>query len=83
MKGEKVGVAKQIKSEEMKVLFTHCFIHSLNLAVNDAIKASKVMENSLETTFKIMKLIKKLLKRAGKLKDIKTAIEQEEVSDVF
>ena len=83
MKGEKTGVAKQVKSEEPKALLTHCFTHWLNLAVGDAVKASKVMKNSFETSFEIMKLIKKSPKRDGKLKGIKTAIEQEEVSDVF
>ena len=62
MKGEKIGVAKQIKSEEPKVLVTHCFPHSLKLAVGNAINASKLMQNSLETTLKIKKLMKKLLK---------------------
>ena len=83
MKGEKTRVAKQIKSEEPKALLTHFFKHSLNLAVGDAIKDSKVMKNSLGTTFEISKVIQKSLKRDGKLKDIKIAIEREEVSDVF
>ena len=64
-------------------MLTHCFTHSLYLAVGDAIKATKVMKNSLEKTFEITKLIKKLPKRDGKVKDIKTTIEQEGVSDVF
>ena len=62
IKGEKMGVAKQIKSGEPKVLLTHCFTHSLNLAIVNAIKASKVMKNSLETTLEITKLIQKSLK---------------------
>ena len=78
MKGEKKGVAKQIKDEEPKALLTHCFTHSLNLAVGDAIKASKIMKNALETTHEITKLIKKSPKRDSKLKDIKTAVETEE-----
>ena len=83
MNGEKTGVTKQIKSEEPKALLTYYFIDSFNLAVRDAIKASKVMKNYLETMLEITKLIKKSPKRDGKLKDIKTAIEQEEVSDIF
>ena len=83
MKGEKTGVAKQIKSEELKALLIRCFTHSVNLTVGDAIKTSKVMKNSFETTFEITKLIKKLMKQEGKLKDIKTSIEQKEVSDIF
>ena len=38
-----------------------------------------MIQNSLETTFEITKLIKKLLQWGGKLKNIKTTIEQEEV----
>ena len=37
IKEEKTGVTKQIKLEETKALLTHCFTHSLNLAVGDAI----------------------------------------------
>ena len=63
MKGHKYGVAKQIKEIENKALFTHCYTHSLNLAVGDAIKNSKVMKDALKTTFEITKLIKKSPKR--------------------
>ena len=38
---------KEIKSEEPKALLSHWFTYSLNLAVGDAIKACKVMKNSL------------------------------------
>ena len=82
MKGEKTGLAKQINLEELKALLTHWFTHSLNLAVGDAIKANRVVKNSFKTTFEI-KLIKKSPKRDGKLKDIKTVIEQEKVSDIY
>ena len=75
--------AKQIKLEEPKTLLTHRFTHSLSLAVGKAIKVSIVMKNPVETTFEITNLIKKLPKRDSKVKDIKTTIEQGEVSDVF
>ena len=71
MKGKKSGVAKQIKEIEEKALFTHCYTHSLNLAVGDAIKNSKVMKDALETTHEITKLIKKSPKRDAKLDAIK------------
>ena len=64
-------------------MLTHCFTHLLNVAVGDAIKASKVMKNSLETTFEIKEHLKKSPKRDGKLKDFKTTVEQEKVSDLF
>lgn len=37
IKEEKTGVTKQIKLEETKALLPHCFTHSLNLAVGNAI----------------------------------------------
>ena len=43
----KTDEEKEIKSEEPKALLTHWFTYSLNLAVGDAIKACKVMKNSL------------------------------------
>ena len=35
MKGERNGVARQIKDEEKRAIYIHCFTHSLNLAVGD------------------------------------------------
>ena len=68
MKGEKTVVEKQIKSKESKALPTHWFIYSLNLAVDDAIKANTVKKNSLESTFEIIKLIRELPKQDGTLR---------------
>ena len=77
MAGEKSGVAKQIKEEESRALFTHCYTHSLNLAVGDAIKNSKLMKDALETTHEITKLIKKSPKRDAKLQSLKTQSEDD------
>ena len=71
MKGKRSGVAKQIKDIEEKALLTHCYAHSLNLAVGDTIKNSKVMKDALEITHEITKLIKKSPKRDAKLDSIK------------
>lgn len=71
MKGEKNGVAKQIKEVEKKALYTHCYTHSLNLAVGDSVKGSKIMKEALEITHEITKLIKKSPKRDSKLENIK------------
>ena len=78
MKGEKKGVAKQIKDIEKKALLTHCYTHSLNLAVGDTIKESKIMRDALETTHEITKLVKKSPKRDTKLGAIKKAFETED-----
>ena len=58
MAGEKGGVSKQIMEKEKRVLFCHCYGHSLNLAASDAVKKCKIMADALDTTFEISKLIK-------------------------
>ena len=40
-------------------VFTHCYVHSLNLAYSDAIKQCKLIQDALYTTHEITKLIKK------------------------
>ena len=59
MSGKKSGVAAKIQAVEPRAVYTHCYGHALNLACGDAIKNCKLMEDSLDTTHKITKLIKK------------------------
>ena len=47
--------------------------HSVNLATYDAVKQSKPIKNTLETTHDITKLIKHSPRREGILKEIKSA----------
>ena len=58
MSGGKSGVAKLIMDIEPRALYTHCYGHSINLAVNDTIKTSKPIKNALATTHEITILIK-------------------------
>ena len=58
MSGSKNGVAKIIS--EPRAVFTHCYGHSLNLAVGDTVKQSKLMKSTLEMVNEISKLIKKI-----------------------
>ena len=37
MKGSKSGVAKQLLDEAARAIYTHCYGHSLNLAISDTI----------------------------------------------
>ena len=71
MRGARTGVAKQIKDAEARALYTHCYGHSLNLAVGDAIKASKLMSSALDTTYEIVKLVKYSPKRELLFKELK------------
>ena len=41
MAGAKTGVSTQIKLEEPRAIFTHCYGHSLQLAVGDTTKGIK------------------------------------------
>ena len=50
--------AKEIKVLEPCTLYLHCFGHSLNLAVSDTLKEEKVMQNSLDISLEICKLLK-------------------------
>lgn len=63
MAGCRQGVATRITSLEPRALYTHCYGHSLNLAVQDTIKGIDVLEDTLNTVHEITKLIKKSPKR--------------------
>ncbi|XP_065903857.1 zinc finger MYM-type protein 1-like [Dysidea avara] len=58
MCGIRNGVAKQIMDLEPRALYTHCYGHSLNLAASDVVKQSKILQDALDTTREITKLIK-------------------------
>ena len=59
MSGAKSGVVTRLCAAEPRAVFTHCYGHSLNLACGDAIKRCKLMQDALDTTHEITKLIKK------------------------
>ena len=46
MCGAKSGVATMISLEETRAVFTHCYGHSLNLAVGDTVRQSKLMKSA-------------------------------------
>lgn len=45
MSGVKSGVATTITNLESRALYTYCYGHALNLAVQDTVKGAKVMED--------------------------------------
>ena len=57
--GAKNGVAVQFKNEEKRALYTHCYTHSIQLAVGDTMKASPVLKDTIDNTHKLTKLVKK------------------------
>ena len=63
MKGHKKGVATQIFQEEGRALYTHCYGHSLNLAIADTVREIKLLQDTLDLTSEILKLLKYSPKR--------------------
>ena len=70
MTGHRKGVVVQIKEEQKRSLYTHCYAHSLNLAIDDTMKNSAVLKHTIGNTFELTKLVKKSLKKDSKLKEI-------------
>ena len=53
------GVATTLTDLESRALYTHCYEHALNLAIQDEVKGVNVMEDTLDTVYETTKLIKK------------------------
>ena len=58
MKGVRSGLVSRIQEVESRAVYTHCYGHSINLAVNDALKSSKLLKDALDMTHEVTKLIK-------------------------
>ena len=69
--GARTGVATQVKCEEPRAVYTHSYGHSLNLACSDTIKKCKVLNDALEVTQEIFKLVKKSPHRDAVLHRVK------------
>lgn len=78
MSGSKRGVAVQIQAKESRAVLTHCYGHALNLAVGDTIKQSKLCQDSMDTSFKISKLIHFSPKRNAAFDRIKVEVPADE-----
>ena len=83
MSGHRNGVSTQITAEESRALYTHCYAHSLNLAVSDAIKQSKMCQDALDTAYEIIKLIKFSPKRNAAFDGIKNELSTEDSTSDF
>ena len=74
MTGHRNGVVVQIKEEEKRALYTHCYAHSLNLAIGDTMKNSALLKHTIDNTFELTKLVKKSPKKDSKLKEIQNSL---------
>ena len=57
--GCKTGASTTILQKKHRTLYTHCYGHALNLAVQDAVKANVILHDTLDTIEEMTKLIKK------------------------
>ena len=74
MIGHRNGVVVQIKEEEKRALYAHCYAHSLNLAIGDTMKNSALLKHTIDNTFELTKLVKKSPKKDSKLKEIQNSL---------
>ncbi len=75
MSSSRSGVAIQLSQLEPKAVYTHCYGHSLNLAIQDTLEGSKIMRDTLDTVYEITKLIKKSPKREAIFKKIQDDVK--------
>ena len=74
MTGHRNRVVVQIKEEQKQALYTHCYAHSLNLAIGDTMKNSALLKHTIDNTFELTKLVKKSPKKDSKLKEIQNSL---------
>ena len=71
MSGSQRGVAIQLQIEEPRAVYTHCYGHALNLACSDDVKNCKIMRDALNTSYELIKLVKKSPRRDATLQKLK------------
>ena len=74
MAGCKTGVATTLLRKEPRALYTHCYGHALNLAVQESVKANCILRDTLDTVEEMTKLIKKSPKREAIFLKVKNDI---------
>lgn len=82
MFGKKSGVSTQILTLQPKALATHCYGHSLSLAVKDLTSCCKILRDTMSTVGEICVLIKYSPKREKMLGMMSSNIEGIEDVDI-
>ena len=81
MLGTKTGVATRMQEMQQKAYPTHCHGHSLSLGVKDAVRSCKVLSDTMDTSKKLITLIKYSPKRENLLGEVKDNVEGETCSE--
>ena len=77
MVGSKSGVATQIEKKEPRAILTHCYGHSLQLAIGDTVREVRNLRDALDTTSEISKLLKYSPKRDRMFEKLKAELAPE------
>ena len=77
MVGCKSGVATQIQKKEPRAILTHCYGHTLQLAVGDMVREVMNLRDALDTTSEISKLLKNSPKRDRMFEKLKAELAPE------
>lgn len=77
MRGPKSGVATQLRREETRAVYMHCYGHALNLAVGDTVRQCKLLRDTLDVTFEVSKLVKFSPKRDAQFERLKADLAPE------
>lgn len=76
MKGKRNGLKTLILKENPKAHYVHCYAHSLQLAVQDTVRQSDLMNSVFDLCSEIAKLIRNSPKRTTALKRLKEEIQE-------
>ena len=79
MSGKRNGVSAEILKENPKAIYIHCYGHAVNLAIQDAVKGSRLVRDALDIVSEVCKLISTSPKRDAKLASIRLDTDDEEV----
>ena len=76
LKGKRNGLKTRILNSNPKAYYVHCYAHSLQLAIQDSVKQSKLMNSIFDICSEISKLIRKSPKRTAQLQQLKEEIQE-------
>ena len=76
MSGKRNGLKTLILEKNPKASYVHCYAHSLQLAVQDSVRQSHVMNDVLDLCSEVAKLIRNSTKRTAALNKLKEEIQE-------
>ena len=79
MSGKHSGLRTLLQAENSKALYLHCYAHSLQLAIQDAVRSSDLMNEVFDLTHETAKLIRNSPRRTSSYLLLKQEIGESSV----